>query len=298
MLAEKLSEAIEAKNNDIKSFVWKYPRKNDGSQDSIKMIDATPEQLQEFYNHCNSMLYSTDKSNPGRYTLLDIIEDQRKKCNIELFLRSLEKGTLAADGDPYPRHLFAQDMNVFLNNNREVIPRDKYDELSISVAMNTKSLPREYKRLTIADVRDGYLDALGSFDNKHITFSFILGLGIYLTPEEMNELLERDKDGKARSKMEVIKERLKINPTINLKVKPGGLNYSELRAMLNLRPKKYSDLTTDQLITLRNKVLFRLEEEVNYHIEQWENRIRQLILTATERGITLYDEQHNSIQTP
>ena len=297
IVAEKLTEAIEAKNNDVKSFVWKFARKNDGTQDEVKLIDATPEQLQQFYDHCNSMLYSKDRLNPGRYTLLDIIKDQRKKCNIELFLRALERGSLASDGSPYPRYLFTQDLNIFLNNNRDIIPRTAYDNTSISVAIGGDSLPREFKRLSIADVQDGLLDKLGNFENKHITFSFILNLGIYLTQEEMSELTEKDKDGKARSKMEVIKERLKIKPTINLKVKPGGLTYSELRSMLNLRPKKYSDLTTDQLITLRNKVLFRLEEEVNFHIEAWENRIRQLILTAVERGITLYDEQYN-IPTP
>ena len=124
-------------------------------------------------------------------------------------------------------------------------------------------------------------------DNKHITFSFILNLGVYLTPEEMKEFNEKDKDGNTRSKLEVIKERLNIKPSVRLTVKPTGLNYTELRAMLNLRPKKYSDLTTDQLITLRNKVLFRLEQEVNFHIEQWEERIRQIQLTAQSRGITL-----------
>lgn len=87
MLREKLMEAIEAKNNDTKSFVWKLARKSDGTQEEVKLIEATPEQLNTFYSHCKSMLYSEDKLNPGRYVLLKIIEDQRKKCNVELFLR-------------------------------------------------------------------------------------------------------------------------------------------------------------------------------------------------------------------
>ena len=57
--------------------------------------------------------------------------------------------------------------------------------------------------------------------------------------------------------------------------------------MVNLKPKKYSDLTTDQLTVLRNKVLFRLEDEVQFHIEQWQERMRQIELVANERGITL-----------
>jgi len=103
----------------------------------------------------------------------------------------------------------------------------------------------------------------------------------------MKEFDEKDKDGNTRSKLEVIKERLNIKNTVRLTVKPSGLNFTELRAMVNLRPKKYSELTTDQLTVLRDKVLFKLENEVSYHIEQWEERSRQIELVAESRGINL-----------
>ena len=128
---------------------------------------------------------------------------------------------------------------------------------------------------------------MGWFDNKHITFSFILNMGVYLTPAEMKEFDEKDKDGNTRSKLEVIKERLNIKNTVRLTVKPAGLSFNELRAMVNLKPKKYSELTTDQLTVLRNKVLFKLENEVMFHIEQWEERMRQLRMVAESKGITL-----------
>lgn len=108
----------------------------------------------------------------------------------------------------------------------------------------------------------------------------------------MNDFIEKDSEGKTRSKLEVIKERLNIKPIIKLTVKPGGLTFTELRAMLNLRPKKYADLTSDQLTTLRNKVLFRLEQEVDYHIDQWQDRKRQLNLVAKVKGITLNDRNN------
>ena len=114
-------------------------------------------------------------------------------------------------------------------------------------------------------------------------------MGVYLTPAEMKEFDEKDKDGNTRSKLEVIKERLNIKSTVRLTVKPTGLNYSELRAMVTLKPKKYSELTTDQLTVLRNKVLFRLENEVLFHIDQWEERMRQLRLVADSRDIVLED---------
>ena len=285
MLREKLTEAINAKNNDVKTFVWKLARKSDGTQEEIRLMDATPEQLNKFYKHCNSMLNSTDKLNPGRKVLLGIINEQREKCNVELFLRKLETGAICADGKGYPRYLYLQDLRAFIDSHKDQFPTNELK--NISFAACTKGLPREFERISIDSVLSACLDTLGYFDNKHITFSFILNLGIYLTPAEMKEFTEKDKDGNTRSKLEIVKERLNINPTVRLTVKPSGLNFTELRAMIGLRPKKYSELTTDQLSTLRNKVLFRLENEVMFHIEQWEERIRQIELVAQSRGITL-----------
>ena len=280
-------EAIEAKNNDTKSFVWKFARKADGTQEEVHLVDATPEQLNAFYKHCKSMLYSEDKLNPGRHVLLKIIEEQRKKCNVELFLRKLESGSICSDNRPYPRHLYIQDIRSYMNSHKEDFPSNELKDISISSISG--GLPREFGRISIDEVLNGCLDQLGYFDNKHITFSFILNLGVYLTPTEMKEFDEKDKDGNTRSKLEVIKERLGIKSSVRLTVKPTGLNFNELRAMVNLKSKKYSDLTTDQLTVLRNKVLFRLENEVMFHIEQWEERMRQIELVAKERGITLDD---------
>lgn len=287
VMRDKMLEAIDAKNNDIKSFIWKLAKnKSTGVQEEIRLIDATEEQLNSFYKHCMSMLYSKDKINPGRYTLLDIIKDQREKCNVELYLRKLKEGAFTR-GESYPRHLYCQDVLNCIKMNKEHFPQSELKNIPITAI--TGGVPKEFSRLSIDSVINGCLDTLGIIDTKHITFNFILNLGIYLTPEEMREFDEKDKDGKTRSKLEVIKERLNIKPTVRLIVKPSGLNYTELRAMLNLRPKKYSELTTDQLVTLRNKVLFRLEQEVDYHITSWEERIRQIKMVAESRGITLHE---------
>lgn len=287
VMRDKMLEAIDAKNNDIKSFIWKFAKnKSTGAQEEIRLIDATEEQLNSFYKHCMSMLYSKDKTNPGRYTLLDIIKDQREKCNVELYLRKLKEGAFTG-GESYPRHLYCQDVLNCIKMNKEHFPQSELKNIPITAI--TGGVPKEFSRLSIDSVINGCLDTLGIIDTKHITFNFILNLGIYLTPEEMREFDEKDKDGKTRSKLEVIKERLNIKPTVRLIVKPSGLNYTELRAMLNLRPKKYSELTTDQLVTLRNKVLFRLEQEVDYHITSWEERIRQIKMVAESKGITLHE---------
>lgn len=159
VIEEKLTQAIEAKKNDLDSFVWKLARKSDGTQEEIKLMNATPEQLQKFYDHCNSMLYQKDKINPGRKILLDIIKDQREKCNAELFVRKLERGSIVADGKPYPRFMLIQDINAFLNKNKEQFPREELKNISIASCMN--GLPREFERISIDTVIDTCLDKIG-----------------------------------------------------------------------------------------------------------------------------------------
>ena len=104
----------------------------------------------------------------------------------------------------------------------------------------------------------------------------------------MNDLTVKDENGKVKDRIEVIKERHNLRPNVNLRPNFKGLTYTELRAMLNLKTKKYSDLSTDQLLVLRDKVLFRFEEEIDFHISQWEERIRQLEEVAQAKfGVSL-----------
>lgn len=284
LMKEKLMEAIEAKQNDVRNFIWKYARKHDGTQDEIRLMDATPEQLQQFYNHCYSMLYSEDKVNPGRYVLLDIIREQRDKCNVELYLRKLAEGAFTG-GEGISKYAYCQNILDCIKKNKQHFPQSELKNIPITAV--TGGVPKEFSRLSIDEVLSGCLDTLGVLNTKHITFSFIKNLGIYLTPEEMKDLIERDENGAIRSRLEVIKERLNINPSVMLSVKPSGLSYAEFRSMLNLRSKKYAELTIPQLTTLRNKVLFCLEREVTHHASQWEDKIHQLELVATAKGITL-----------
>ena len=103
-----------------------------------------------------------------------------------------------------------------------------------------------------------------------------------------------EEDDKLRLFLDVIKERLRLTPSTNIRVNNKGLSYTELRAMLTLKSKIYSDLTTDQLVSLRNKVLFRFEDEIDYHISQWQERLRQIKLVAEERGVSL--ETNNNVE--
>lgn len=290
MIKERLNAAIEAKNNDINSFVWKFARNHQGEQEEIRLVDATKEQLNSFYKHCNSMLYSKDKSNPGRYTVLNLIKEQREKCDAEILLRKLDNGTLFnSNGAKYPRYLYLQDIRECLSKNRDQFPTNELKNIPISTI--SSGLPEEFQRISINTVLDGCMDNLGIVNKKHITFTFLVKLGIYLTPEELKELTEKDEEGKIRSKLEVIKERLKINPNVMLTVKPTGLSYSEFRAMINLKSEKYSKLTTDQLNTLRKRVLFFLEQEIDFHIQMWERKIKEIEMVADSKGYTLSEDE-------
>ena len=282
IIRERLEEAIASKKADIKSFVWKGEKKEVNgvlTQEEIRLIDADEYQLKRFYNHCMSMLYNEDKQNPGRYLLLNIIKDQIERCNCELFLRWLEqeKGK--------PRFTFLSDIRTILDNNKDSIP----DTKSVPISAIVGGCPDEFKDIPISLVIEDCIDRLGYFNKQHITLSFIVKQGLWFTQQELKDLTERNEDGTIKDRIEVVKERLglKLKPNINLYITPKGLTFGQLKAMLLLRSKKYSELTTDQLKTLRNVILFALSDEVRFHINQWESRISQLKEIAKFKGITL-----------
>ena len=281
IIRERLEEAMASKKIDVKNFIWKGEKKEINgvmTQEEIRLIDADEKQLNKFYNHCMSMLYNQDKQNPGRYLLLDIIKDQIARCNCELFLRWLEqeKGK--------PRFTFLSDVRTILDNNKESIP----DTTNIPISTIVGGCPDEFKEIPISLIIDGCIDRLGYFSKQHITLSFILKQGLWFTQQELKDLTEKNEDGTTKDRVEVVKERLGLTkPGINLYITPKGLNFAQLKAMISLRSKKYSELTTDQLKTLRNIILFALSDEVRFHINQWEARISQLQEVAKLKDITL-----------
>lgn len=97
-----------------------------------------------------------------------------------------------------------------------------------------------------------------------------------------------DGNGNVIDRLLVIRERLNVKDIEKLYLNAKGLNYTQMRAMLNIKPnKKYMDLTTAQLETLRNRLLFNLEEVVKNHIEAWENRMAELELVIEDKGFKL-----------
>lgn len=263
------------------SFIWKGHKVLDENgkykQSEQRLIDMTEKELRNCYEHCKIMLFNTDSANPGRHVVLEIIADQRNRCGAELFLRHVEQH------NELSRFSLIESINEFLRLNKEVLKTIK-PELSVMFS----NIPNEFGKLSIHLVLDGCLDRLGVFNKKHITRTFILKQGIWLTPEESRDLVEYDGSGNLVDRLVVIRERLNIKEIEKLYLNAKGLNYTQMRAMLNLKPnKKYMDLTTTQLETLRNRVLFNLEETVKNHIESWEKRMEEIQMVIDYKGFKL-----------
>lgn len=307
LMAEKLSSAMQvaeermiekkrkaeeqriAELNDPTKFVWKGPKKNVNGelvQEETKLIEATSEQLNKYYDHCVSMLTSTDKNNPGRMVLLDIIKDQRERCNTELFMRYVE-GSYRPDDNrkKYPRFEYLKSIRAYMDANSEWFPKDKLDQILV---VSVTSVPEEFKNLTLDLVQQGCLyTPLGIFSKKHITLNFITKLGLWLEESEKKDFAEEIKTT-GKNRIDLVKERCNLKPTTNIKISSRGLlNFKEFKAMISLKTKRYTELTTDQLIVLRDKVLFALESEVQYHIGQWQDMIRKIKTVADINGFEI-----------
>lgn len=281
--ADKLKTAIEHSNFHLNNYIWKgrKVRSEDGTfkQEEIRLMDAPIEKLKEFHRHSISMLYNHDHQNPGRYPLLEIIQSQRDRTGVELFLRESE-----ATGTS--RYTIIESVKQAIRYSG--ITQDQVKNLQLSEFVQVHS---QYSNLPIKLVQEGCLQKLGKFDKSHITLTFILKQGLKVSESEDQELTEYAYDAKGnhvrRNILDVVRERLNIADHMPLKLDSKGLTYTELRAMLNLRSRYYNELTTEQLRTLRNRILFSLEDDVTFHIQQWEERLAQIKEVAEARAIDL-----------
>lgn len=159
-----------------------------------------------------------------------------------------------------------KDLLDFINVQRKVNNVDVEDSISVLFT----GLPPIYEKVTVGKLMDVCFDKLDVLNKKMITDKFIIAQGIWLTDEEKRELTELEAGGKIRNRMEVIKERLCLNPDIRLRVSPTGLSFAEFRALIQLSDlPKISSLSTIALKTLRDKVLLLLDNDLDYHINKW-----------------------------
>lgn len=293
VLGDALNKALETKKNDYSSFIWKGEKKRDAkeySQDEEKIIDMTPERLKECYNHCKKMLHNDDPKHLGRYNVLEEVSEQINKCNVELFLRYLENSYLRRENYiPIPRFKMMLAIRDFISNSEQEAEKEgvelNWNEISIN-NLNGGDFPAEFLSVNISDALDGCIDNLGTFNKQRLTMTFITKMGLWFTKSEENEL----KGASNIERLRIAKDKLHLPDKLNLRISEKGLSYHEMRSMLILPKKqKYSDMTTEQLVTLRNKVLLRYQREVDSHIYSWKKLQKQLELVARHKGINLND---------
>jgi len=286
VLGDALQKALDNKKNDFSNFVWKGEKRKEGEryvQDSELIADMSPERLKECWQHCEKMLRNEDSKHLGRYNVLEEITDQINKCNVELLLRYFENSYLKDGRDDIRRKTLWLNLRKLMANNPEIT-----DWTTVPLSTITSNLPSEFSDVNIADVMDGCIDYLGAFDKQHLTMTFITKMGLWFTKSEENEL--KNVAASSAEKLKLAKERLHLPSKLVLKFSEKGLSYHEMRAMLTLPKKqKYSDMTTEQLVTLRNKVLLRLSKRIDGHIFSWRRLQKQIELVANSKGVNLND---------
>ena len=177
VLGDKLQEALNA--NNVNNYVWKGPKGPNGVQEEIKLKDCSYEQLVKFYEHCMQMLYNTDSKNPGRRTLVTIVQGQIQRCRAELLIRYLRKER------EYTPQRCLEDLRGVRANNRNILTDEAIKTYPIGNVIN--GLPIEFNEIPFELVMDACLDNLGVIDISHLTLNFIVKLGLYFTQQEMQQ---------------------------------------------------------------------------------------------------------------
>lgn len=277
VLGDKLQEALDIKKEDVNSYVWKGPRVN-GVQEEFKLIDADYDTLKKWYNRCITMLNNTDVHTPGRLVLVNIIDDQIARCRAELLMRWLRKEK------QYTNIKCLQDLRQIIANNKDVLTPETIKTYPICEVMS--GLPIEFQTVSVGNVLDACMDLLGVFDCSHVTRNFIVKMGLWFTPQELqNELCQRDPNtGKPRNRLEVVREILKVDPAIRLRISETGLTFNEFKAIFNIQKDKYSSYSSEQLNVLANKILYRLQNQCEEQAKQWQDKANEIAKAANIKG--------------
>lgn len=290
-LGDALNEAFKNKKTDYSEFKWKGPKVRNGDkyiQEVVRLIDASPAQLISYYQHCDKMLYNDDPKNPGRYNVFEQVKEEIHKCNVELLVRYFNNNYLAGSRPAIGKQDLMMMILALKHNHTQI---DDWSKIKMNMISALEShipggIPDEFANISITDLIDGCTNSLGSFDKSHLTMTFIVKMGLWITKAEENEL-----KGVGNSNLErlnVAKERLRIPAKLNLRFSDKGLSFHEMRAILTLpKRQRYSDMTTEQLLTLRNKVLVRYLKEVDNHIYSWKQLKRQIELVAKSKNVEL-----------
>lgn len=289
---DKLSKALGEANN-IKTYIWKDKKEN-GQQVEHRLIDFDLKTLQEKFDLCEQMLYNTDAKRPGRLVLLDIVSDQIMRCRAELLVRWLRHER------EFTNAMCLENIRTIISKNKDVLDNESIKTFPIGNIMNGIE-DIDLRKVPISMLMDACMDYLGIMDTSHLTFNFVLRMGLWFTQQEMQTPVEEGglykKDpntGKAMNRLELVKAQRRLNPAISLRIDPTGLSYAEFKSMCDLHKDKYSNLTTNQLKLLSNKVLYRFQNQCEMQAKQWQDKINEIMEVAAHKGYTLTTSYANN----
>lgn len=236
-------------------------------------MDMDQSELQNCLNHVLDMLYNRHPYRPGKLVIRENIQKAYDNCNAELLLRYI---------------LYDCNIDV-LKTNKDVVDFIQHNphEHSDYVTSLFTGLPVIFEKVTINKLLNACFDKLDVLNTKIISSNFILSQGIWFTANEKKELTEYDEEGNMRKWLDVVKERLFL-PNIKLRIDQKGLSYAEFRALIQLGDSpKFSALPTATLKLLRDKILLLLDNNLNYHIDKWNNIKSQVEKVAKYKNFNL-----------
>lgn len=279
LLKNQLESAFEKSSKALDRFVWKLPKRlnKEGryEQDSIRLIDATDDQLRNFHQHCLTMLRNTDPKFPGREVLLRTIKEQIVKCNAELFFR-----VYAETGEDRETFLVKPIKDFITASN---LTDGQAANLELKDVANTSD--EQFASIPVKHILDAGEGKLGFYNRAYMTLTFLLNKGLKFSEKEREIYdLENEREilKKVREDLNLKDDSIPLNFNRNT-----GMTVEELKYMLPLKKKRYEDIPTEILYLLRDRLLVYLKEDVEYHINQWNERIGWLEAVAEDRGIKL-----------
>ena len=268
----ELNKAIEKKQDAIDNLVW---RNANGT--NVKLVDMNEAELSKAYEHCKSMLYSTNRYSPGKYQVRKNIWNMYENCNAELLLRYILNVCEISE----------------LKTNKNIVDlvniyrADKHIKDNDKVTVIFEHLPTAFENVTVEKLVRACLDSLEPFNKGLVSNEFIISEGIWFTDAERKDLTEYNEDGSLRNRLDVMKERLFLKD-IRLRIDPKGLSYNEFRSLIQLEPyQKFSTIPSSTLELLRDKVLLALDNNLEWHIQKWTKLLNNVKRVAEYKEIKL-----------
>lgn len=290
----------ESSQSDIiENAVWREKAIDGKKPVERKLTSYDSEHLNQFYNLCHSILYSNDRFNPGKVVILSEIKEQKDCCNIMLFIRWMQRN--------YGKSEFTLRSSLQKFIDKHIASHANVENYKMSKIM--ENCPEDFKGIVIKDVMRGCVDALGAFNKKRITRKMLYLIGVFLNDKDKEQLTPTKEESETIasyyntkgipykvskkgipvvSKSDVMKLRLGLNLSDEVRFSLSGLTYSQFAAAIKLNNvMKYSEMTNEQLILLRNRLLPIIESNVSKQADEWKKRMRNIEIVAKYRGFRL-----------